>query len=176
MNKTGSVFNSIMSIAAAAVFAVVFDIPANAKTEVTPAETIQIIEYKSVDRTDVVRKFLEKYKSPLTQNAQTFVDVADKYNLDYKILPAISCMESTCGKFLIPESYNPFGWGGGYIYFSSYDEAIEGVGKGLDEIYLSRGLDTPEKMGPIYTPPNYANWVAGVKSFMREMEKLALEM
>jgi len=134
------------------------------------------VEYKEVDRAEVLEKFLEKYESPLIPNVKTFIETADKIGVDYRLLPAISCMESTCGIYLIPASFNPFGWGGGYIYFESFDAAIEGVGEGLEKIYLSRGLDTVEEIGPVYTPPNYGDWIKGVRSFMGEMDRIALEI
>ena len=82
-------------------------------------------------------------------------------------------MESTCGKFLIEGSYNPFGWGiygKNAIYFKSYDEAIETVAKGIRDNYASRGLNTPEKIAPVYTPPNYVNWRNGVNYFISRID------
>jgi len=120
-----------------------------------------------------VEKFFDAYKSPLKPHSKTFVEVAEKYGLDYRLLPAISCMESSCGKKLIEGSYNPFGWGiygSNAIYFINYDEAIETVGKGLKTSYLDKGFDTPQKIAPIYTPPNHRNWLSGVTFFMEKIE------
>jgi hypothetical protein len=138
-------------------------------------QDFQTIEYKTVDRVEILEKFLKKYNSPLTASAETFVKVADKYDLDYRLLPSISCVESTCGKFLIQETHNPFGWGGGYIYFRSYDEAIERVGKGLSDIYLSRGLDTVEKIAPVYAPPS-TTWASKVRYFMNQIDDTTRDM
>lgn len=137
------------------------------------------IGHKQVDRVEVLENFFKKYDSPLEANSQTFVDVADFYNIDYRLLPAISCMESTCGKHLIEGSYNPFGWGiygNNRILFSSYDEAIKTVGAGLNKNYFSRGYDTIEKIAPIYTPPNPHNWARGVKSFSKEIATIATNL
>lgn len=125
------------------------------------------------ERIEALEKFFTELKSPLKASSETFVDVADKYNLDYRLLPAISCMESTCGKFLIEGSYNPFGWGiygRNAIYFKSYDEAIETVAQGIKDNYLSKGLNTPEKIAPVYTPPNYVNWRNGVNYFISRID------
>lgn len=135
----------------------------------TDVYTTASISYKKVDREATLKGFFKKYNSPLVDHVDTFIRVADQYNLDYRLMPAISCMESTCARFLIPGTHNPFGWGGGLIKFDTYDEAIERVAKGLDEIYLSRGLDTPEKMAPVYTPPNHKNWLKGVRFFMDQI-------
>lgn len=121
-----------------------------------------------------LERFFKKYNSPLVDNAETFVDVANANGLDYKLLPAIACMESSCGKRLIPESYNPFGWGiyGNKVtYFKDYDHAIQTVGKGLKDNYVSKGFDTPEKMAPIYTPPNHKKWLSGITYFMSQIDE-----
>ena len=148
----------------------------------TPEETQQIelysIEYKEIDRVDILRNFLSKYNSPLVDSAEAFVQAADFYNLDYRLLPAISCMESTCGKYLIPDSHNPFGWGvygNQYIAFESYDHAIHEVGEGLYEGYFSKGADTLIEIAPIYTPPNSTNWYRGVSWFESQIEEIALD-
>ena len=120
-----------------------------------------------------LEKFFESYKSPLVKHSETFVKVAEKYGLDYRLLPAISCIESSCGKKLIEGSYNPFGWGiygSNAIFFKDYDEAIETVGMGLKANYLDKGFDTPQKIAPIYTPPNHMNWLSGVTFFMEKIE------
>jgi hypothetical protein len=125
------------------------------------------------DKVNALKEFFEKQNSPLLENAKTFVDVAEKYNLDYRLLPAIACMESSCGKRLIPGSYNPFGWGiygNNAIHFKSFDDAIETVGKGIHEKYVSRGLETPEEMAPVYTPPNPVKWKNGVNFFIGKIE------
>jgi beta-N-acetylglucosaminidase len=125
-----------------------------------------------------LEKFLEKYKSPLKENAETFVQIADKYKIDYKLLPAIACMESTCGKALIEGTYNPFGWGiygNHYISFESYDNAIEHVAKEMHKNYISRGFDTITEIAPIYTPPNSKNWARGVQWFSNQIDLVAYE-
>lgn len=125
------------------------------------------------ERVEALREFLETQKSPMVEDADTFVDVAEKYGLDYRLLPAIACMESSCGKKIIPGSYNPFGWGiygKNAIYFNSFEEAIEVVGKGISEKYVARGLDTPEKIAPVYTPPNPVNWRNGVNFFISKID------
>jgi len=134
------------------------------------------IESAQVDRVAVVQKFLEKYNSPMVENANTFVIVADKYNLDYRLLPAISCLESACGKRLIAESYNAWGWGvygGNYIKFDNFDNGIEEVAKGIYKGYVQKGLDTPAKMAPIYTPPRPQYWLGGIRQYMGQMDDIS---
>lgn len=127
---------------------------------------------KYLSRQTILQKFLERYQSPLETQAKYFLSTADRYNLDWRLLPAIAGMESTFGKFMIEGTYNPFGWGGGVIPFDSWEEAIETVGR---QLFLRFSEHTsPEEIGPTYTPPNYVNWIYGVKYFMREMGEMEL--
>src|ERR1035437_9299144 len=59
-------------------------------------------------RVRILREFLEKYNSPLVSYASTFVENADKYNLDWKLVAAISGVESTFGREIPNNSFN--GW------------------------------------------------------------------
>lgn len=134
------------------------------------------ITSKKLDRKEVLKEFLAKYNSPMVENVDTFIYVADKYGLDYRLLPAISCMESSCGNKLLPESYNAWGWGiygSNAIYFENFDQGIETVGKGIYEGYVKRGLDTPAKMAPVYTPPMSAHWLNGVSFFLNQMDDIS---
>lgn len=145
-------------------------------------KTFYYIQAQEVNRVEVLKNFFTKYNSDLANNAETFVAVADRYNIDYKLMPAISCMESTCAKNIIKDSYNPFGWGiyGDKVtYFGSYDEAIQTVGEGLNKNYFAKGYNTAEKIAPIYTPPNHRNWLNGVEYFqgeIMELEKAQIEV
>jgi hypothetical protein len=143
----------------------------SAEDDDVPDRSFEKIEFEQVDRVESLKKFFKRYNSPLEAHAETFVKVADKYGIDYRILPAISCVESTCARFYIRETHNPFGWGSGRIAFGSFDEAIEGVGKGLYDGYVSKGLTTVEKIGPVYCPPSYKSWVSKVNYFMDQVEK-----
>jgi len=129
----------------------------------------QKIEHKNVERSDILKKFFNKYNSPLANHVEVFIKVADKYDMDYRLLPAISCVESTCGKFYIKNTYNTFGWGSGLIDYDSFEESIESVGEGLHKGYLSKGLTSVDKIARVYNPPNSANWASKVKYFMSQI-------
>ena len=120
-------------------------------------------------RVEILRAYLESKNSPLAENAETFVEVADEYGLDYRFLPAITGIESNFGQVQLENSYNPFGWGGGYIYFESFEEAIRIVGFELYERCVKQGADTPAEIGPSYCPPNYLRWITAVEGFMGEI-------
>lgn len=116
-----------------------------------------------------LEKFLESYDSPLAEYADKFVEAADKYGLDWKLVPAITGVESTFGKQIPANSYNAYGWANGAFYFESWEQSIDLVSKTLKEKYIDRGLDTPYKMGPIYAPPSKA-WAWKVIYFMNKLD------
>ena len=126
-------------------------------------------------RAKIIENFFKGYQSPLSHLGDIFIKVADKYSLDYRLLPSIAMQESNGGKKVIKDSKNPFGYG---IYgklvlrFNSWEEAIERVGRALREDYLDKGLKTPTQIMAKYTPPSLAiggTWAKGVDSFMKEL-------
>lgn len=127
-------------------------------------------------RAKIIENFFKGYDSLLAGYSETFLEVADKYDLDYRLLPAISMQESNGAKRIIKESYNPFGYGiygDKVVKFASWEEAIERVGKALRENYLDAGLTAPEEIMIKYTPPSLAKggaWAKGVSYFMEEMK------
>lgn len=124
-------------------------------------------------RGEIIRQYLEKWNSPLTPHSSYIVEVADKYGLDYRLITAIAQKESNLCKIIPPSSYNCWGWGihsEGTLGFSSYDEGVEVVSKGLKEEYIDKGYVTPEEIMGKYTPLSNGSWAEGVTSFMTEME------
>ncbi len=122
-------------------------------------------------RVEILEAYLKSKNSPLADSAETFVEVADEYGLDYRFLPAIAGIESNFGQAQLDGSYNPFGWGGGYVYFESFDEGIRTVAYELYERCIKLGIDTPAEIGPSYCPPNYLRWIAAVEGFMGEISQ-----
>lgn len=142
-----------------------------------PQSAIAVSE--NIDRADarakIIEDFFKDYKSPLSRFGEIFIEVADQYHLDYRLLPAIAMQESNGGQKVINNSYNPFGYGiygNLVIRFSSWEQAIERVAKALREDYLNKGLVTPAQIMTKYTPPSLAkggSWAKGVTSFMEEL-------
>lgn len=116
-----------------------------------------------------IKKVLDSYNSPLAQYVDAFVQTCYKYKLDCYLLPAISGVESTFGKFLYPGSHNPFGWGGGMIMFNTFEEGIDTVGKGLRENYINKGAETVDQIGRIYCTGS--TWAGKVSYFMKKFEQ-----
>lgn len=136
----------------------------------------QIVTINKKDgREIIISNFLNQRKSPLAPFAYKFIEVADHYNFDYRLLPAIAMQESNGGKIIPNDSFNPFGYGiygKSVLKFSSFEEAIEKVGKGLKRDYIDQGLIKPEQIMTKYTPPSLAKggaWAIGVSSFMQDL-------
>ncbi len=120
-------------------------------------------------RVEELKAFLEKYDSPLVAYAEDFVKTADKYQIDWRLLPAITGVESTFGKEIPFNSFNAYGWNNGHYCFQSWEDSIENVTKALKEKYYNRGLDNPYKIGPVYAPPS-SSWAKRVNVFMERIE------
>ena len=120
-------------------------------------------------RVEKLQAFLANYNSPLTPYAQEFIAMADKYQIDWKLVPAITGVESTFGKQIPYNSYNAYGWANGNYAFKSWEESIVVVTKTLKEKYYNRGLNTPAKIAPVYAPPS-KTWGGKVSFFMQKIE------
>lgn len=124
-------------------------------------------------RSEIIKNYLLKYKSPLVSYADYIVQAADEFHIDYRLTTAIAQQESNLCKIIPPKTYNCWGWGihsGGTLGFSSYEEGIKAVTMGLAQNYIALGLDTPEKIMSKYTPLSNGSWARGVTEFLNEME------
>lgn len=137
-------------------------------------QALEQIEARQLDgQAKILATYLAKYDSPLQYHAQDFIDAAKVYNLDWRILPAISGVESTFGKFT-PGGYNAWGWGvygTQAIYFYSWRDGIYTVARGLRENYLDKGLTNPYSINRAYAASPY--WGGKVTYFMNDLEKFA---
>ncbi len=120
----------------------------------------------------IIKEYLSSYNSPLTPYADYIFTISQQYGLDYRLLVAIAQQESNLCKKIPDNSHNCWGWGinsRGTLRFSSYEEAILAVAKGIKEKYIDEGLDTPEQIMAKYTPLSNGSWAFGVRQFMDEM-------
>lgn len=116
-----------------------------------------------------MKYIFEKYHSPLVSEIDTFILACQTYKLDCYLLPSIAGLESTFGRFIYPASYNPFGWGGGYIIFSDWKKGIETAAAGLRENYLNQGASTIWSIGRIYSES--PTWATRVQYFINEFNR-----
>ena len=130
----------------------------------------EVFEIEKADpRVKKLENYLNELNSPLASYAPTFIKAADKNELDWKLVPAITGVESTFGKNIPASSFNAYGWANGAYAFESWDQSINHVSRVLKEKYVDRGLDTPNKMGPVYAPPS-STWAGKVNFFMNQIE------
>ena len=124
------------------------------------------------NRAQILKSFLNTYNSPLAPYSEDFVKSADRYNLDWRLVAAISGLESTFGHQIPYNSYNGWGWGvygDNVIRFKSWAEGIEIISKGLRVNYLK---ENPQS-DPYFIGPTYAaspTWAQRVAYFMQRIE------
>ena len=137
------------------------------------------IQAKPLDpRAVVLRDYFEKYNSPLQDYSQDFVEAADAYGVDWKLVPAISGVESTFGKatpgnYYYP-SYNGWGWGvygTQAIYFKSWKDGIYTVTAGIGQNYASKGITSPYVMNATYA--SSPAWGGHVEYFLEDLTQFA---
>lgn len=143
-------------------------------TEQNEPEQKQVIYAKELDpRALVLKDYFAKYDSPLENHSQDFIDAADEYEMDWKLVPAIAGVESTFGKFT-PGGFNGWGWGvygNQALYFNSWRHGIFTVSKGLKENYINKGLADPYSMNRVYaTSPA---WGSKVSYFMNDLDQFS---
>lgn len=79
----------------------------------------------SDSRCQALRSFFLRYESPLARLASVFILAADKTGLDWRLMPAISMVETTGGRFGTPT--NVFGWNSGRTRFKTVEAGIQYV-------------------------------------------------
>lgn len=149
--------------------------PIHAQTKTAGMSAIAFTPTKVVkvdNRAKALRAYLEKNNSSLADSAETFVEQADKYNIDWKLVAAISGLESGFGKHIPYNSYNAWGWGvyGTNVhYFTSWDDGIETISKGLRKRYMDKwGATDVYAIGKFYA--SSPTWAVRVEMFMNKID------
>lgn len=120
----------------------------------------------------LVKEYLSNHDSPLEPHYEFLVKTADKYQLDWRLLPAIAQKESGLCRVIPENSHNCWGWGihsQGTLKFDSYEEGIEAVAKGLKDNYIDQGYVTVEQIMTKYAHPSSTTWAEGVLQYMEQM-------
>jgi hypothetical protein len=112
--------------------------------------------------------FLQEKDSLLVNYAADVIEAADANGIDWRILIAITGIESSYAKRMIPGSFNAYGWAGGYFFFDNWRSSIYYISSKLGMNYYRRGLTTPYLIGRVYAPPN-PNWGRSVSQIMRQI-------
>jgi hypothetical protein len=107
-----------------------------------------------------LRRFFEERQCPALAVADVFLSVADAYDLDWRLLPSISYIESTGGKQA--RNNNLFGWDAGKAEFASLAAAVQHVASSLANSRLYRGKDLDEMLETYNLDVEYAQKVKSV--------------
>lgn len=134
-------------------------------------------------KANAIDAYFKDKNMPLLGYGKKMVEEAIKNDLDWRLLPAISVIETTGGKNLckrLGEDFNknPFGWGSCKIGFKTFDSAIETVARNLGgnnpkTAHHYDGKNTLEiinKYNPPSIVPDYASKVMKVMDTIGEKD------
>ncbi len=145
-----------------ALFAGIVSLPApgSQHAEHTPAPQRR----RSEARLERLKAFFGKQDCPAKDYSGDFIAAAERYDLDWRLLPSISYLESTGGK--AAKNNNLFGWNSGQTGFKSAAASIHEVGRRLarSHLYRSKNLD---QLLATYNPTG--DYAEKVKSVMRQI-------
>ena len=139
-----------------------------------PEAVVRASEAEVADaRPLIVKRYLEKYKSPLVPYADLICELSDTYGFEYYWIPAIAQQESNLCKKIPEGSFNCWGYGihsKGTLKFENYDLALKSYAEYLKRVYFDKGLNTAELIMKKYCPSSDGSWARGVNQFIRQME------
>jgi len=121
-------------------------------------------DYRMDLRFRALRSFFEKFECPAVAYSREFLQAADDYKLDWRLLPSISYIETTCGRSA--PNNNLFGWDSGRAHFASPTESIFKVAYRLaySRLYRDKSID-----GILSTYNPLAEYGPKVKSVMQQI-------
>lgn len=140
------------------------------------ANEVKAEDVLALERAQKIDAYFSDRNMPLEGYGAKLVAAAQKYDLDWRLLPAIAIKESTGGRFACGN--NPFGWGSCRIKFKSIDAAIDTVARNLGganpatEQYY-KDTTTKEKLHQ-YNGTVVPTYTAGVLKFMDLIEEVDL--
>jgi hypothetical protein len=122
----------------------------------------------------LIESFLRRHKSPMAPYADAIVSEADRFAIDFRLIPAIAMCESSAGKRM-PKK-DEFNFAGIAVYtgqnhgkaFESWPQSIAWVSQYIKEHYYDRGYTDLYDIGAIWAPPSVNtgySWTNCVKSF-----------
>ena len=122
--------------------------------------------YENDPRLETLRGFFSEMQSPGQDLSEDFLWAADRHDLDWRLLPSISVVESGGG--LDARNNNLFGWDGGRAAFPSVRASIHNIAYRLANSKLYRNKDLDDLLRT-YNPN--ANYPTVVKSVMRRISR-----
>jgi hypothetical protein len=111
-----------------------------------------------------LEQFFAERDCPLREAAADFLIAADRNELDWRLLPSISIIESSGGKDY--RNNNVFGWDSCRESFTSVRAGIHYVASRLAQSHLYRGKNLDNKLQTYNPNPDYPH---RVKAIMRTL-------
>jgi hypothetical protein len=121
----------------------------------------------------IVKQYLEKWNSPMSQFSDLIVSESDQNGVDPMLVVAIAQQESNLGKKVTPGCYNAWGWAQTSVNtrcFKSWEDGIISFIDEFSESYIQKGLSSPEQIMTRYnaTSPG-GSWARGVSQFLEDL-------
>lgn len=117
-------------------------------------------EIKSDSRLVRLQQFLEEKDCPIQHLAPDFIQAADDHQLDWRLLPGISFVESSGGKY--KKNNNIFGWNNGDRRFPTVRHGIYTVAARLSTSKQYRHKSTDRILATYNPRPEYRKRVREV--------------
>lgn len=149
------------------------EVIAEAKIETGQEKEVAVEVVSDDARPEIIRKYLERYKSPLLPYSDLIFELSKTYGFEYYWIVAIGQQESNLCKKIPEDSFNCWGYGihsRGTLRFESYEMALKSFAEYLKTQYFDKGLNTPELIMRKYCPSSNGSWAHGVQQFIDEME------
>jgi len=127
----------------------------------------------------LIKKYLEKYNSPLAPYSDLIFELSETYGYEYYWIVAIAQQESNLCKKIPEESHNCWGYGihkNGTLKFDNYELALKSYAEYLKRQYFDKGLNTPELIMKKYCPSSNGSWANGVSQFIEELKSGGFDM
>ncbi len=142
------------------------------------AEEASKVVYDGMTLEELSNKLNRSLNSTLSGKGEIFARLSIEYNVDPYLAVAISMHETGCKwncSRLVKSCNNVGGMkgspgcgGGAYASFPTLDEGIRAFISNISRNYSSKGLTTPEAMGPKYAGSQ--EWPSKVRSYMNEIK------
>lgn len=109
------------------------------------------------DRYDRLESFFQSFGCPAPHYVNEYLGAADSNAIDYRLLPAISVLESTCG--IYQRLNNRWGWDSARKGFSSFRAGLQYIARQLSQGRFYRNKSLEEKVHMYNPNPQYARLV-----------------
>lgn len=140
-------------------------------------------------RASKIDAYFAQWDLPLAGHGAGMIAAADKYGIDWRLLPALAMLETTGGKNLCDKTkngaknLNAFGYGSCGIHFSTFEASFEAVAKTISgnsekTSHLYKGKSVEEIL-EVYNPPEVVgimpNYHKKALKVMSEIESMPVE-